>query len=71
MTFINLHQTTLQLLSEVSKWDVEQFAFDKENFKIESDTTTPCDAESDEPVPDVAKPNDPMESEGSLIHWYR
>nr|XP_026491584.1 RING finger protein nhl-1-like [Vanessa tameamea] len=71
ITFMNLHENTLQLLSEVSKWDSDKFAFDKENFSIESDTTTPCDAESDDPVPEAAKQYDPMESEGSLILHYR
>lgn len=71
LTFINLHQNTIQLLSEVSKWDAEKFTFDKENFSIEVDSATPCDAESDDPVPETVKPYDPMESEASLAIFYR
>ncbi|XP_045777272.1 RING finger protein nhl-1-like [Maniola jurtina] len=71
MTFINLHTNTLQLLTEVSKWDSEKYAFDKENFRIESDSTTPYDAESDDPLPEAAKQDDPMESEASLSLHYR
>ncbi|CAK1551462.1 unnamed protein product [Leptosia nina] len=70
-TFVNLHQNTLQLLSDVSKWDAENFIFDKENFRIDSDITTPCDAESDEPLPAAAKQHNPLESESSLMQHYR
>ncbi|XP_061384046.1 tripartite motif-containing protein 3-like [Danaus plexippus] len=69
--FINLHQNTIQLLTEVSKWDAEKFVFDKENFSIESDSSVPCDAESDDPLPETVKQNNPMENEASLILHYR
>ncbi|XP_039759236.1 RING finger protein nhl-1-like [Pararge aegeria] len=71
MTFINLHTNTLQLLTEVSKWDAEKYTFDKENFRIESDSSTPYDAESDDPLPEAAKQNNPMENEASLTLHYR
>ncbi|XP_068620417.1 tripartite motif-containing protein 3-like [Battus philenor] len=70
-TFINLHQNALQLLTDVSKWDANSFVFDKENFCIESDITTPLDAESDDPLPEIAKHNNPLENEESLIMFYR
>ncbi|KAG6452013.1 RING finger protein nhl-1 isoform X2 [Manduca sexta] len=70
-TFMNLHQNAVQLLSDVSKWDTDSFVFDKENFRLEMDTATPLDAESDDPVPEVAKQNDPLESENSLVMYYR
>ncbi|VVC97996.1 unnamed protein product [Leptidea sinapis] len=49
--FINLHQNTLQLLTDISKWDADSFVFDKENFRIDTDMTTACDAESRNFVP--------------------
>ncbi|XP_075980968.1 tripartite motif-containing protein 2-like isoform X2 [Anticarsia gemmatalis] len=70
-TFINLHQNAVQLLSEVSKWDTERFVFDKENFRIEMDSATPIDAESDDPVLESPKQNDPLESEENLVLHYR
>ncbi|XP_053615115.1 RING finger protein nhl-1-like isoform X1 [Plodia interpunctella] len=71
MTFVNLHQNALQILLDVSKWDTEHFMFDKENFRIEKDAATPRDAESEDPMPDGFKQNDPLESETSLIQHYR
>ncbi|XP_041984826.1 RING finger protein nhl-1-like isoform X2 [Aricia agestis] len=71
LIFMNLHQNTIQLLTDISKWDAGSVVFDKENFRIESDNSTPCDAESDDPVPEGAKEYDPMESEASLILHYR
>ncbi|XP_045501928.1 RING finger protein nhl-1-like isoform X1 [Colias croceus] len=70
-TFVNLHQNTLQLLGDVSKWDAENFIFDKENFRIDSDVKTPFDAESDDPLPEAAKQNNPLENESTLIQHYR
>lgn len=70
-TFINLHQNVIQLLSDVSKWDTERFVFDKENFRIEIDSSTPLDAESDDPVIDSPKQNNPLENEESLALYYR
>lgn len=70
-TFINLHQNAIQLLSDVSKWDTERFVFDKEAFRIELDSATPLDAESDDPMPEGAKQNNPMESEDALVLHYR
>ncbi|KAJ0174149.1 hypothetical protein K1T71_010295 [Dendrolimus kikuchii] len=70
-TFMNLHHNAVQLMSDVSKWDTESFVFDKENFRIEIDSTTPLDAESDEPLPEAAKQNNPLESEESLALYYR
>ncbi|XP_045522340.1 tripartite motif-containing protein 2-like isoform X1 [Pieris brassicae] len=70
-TFVHLHQNTLQLLSDVSKWDAETFIFDKENFRIESDVSTPCDAESDDPLPEAGKQNNPLESDTSLMLHYK
>ncbi|KAL0869875.1 hypothetical protein ABMA27_006078 [Loxostege sticticalis] len=70
-TFVNLHQNALQILSEVSKWDTDHFVFDKEGFRIEVDSETPLDAESDDPIPDGAKQNDPLENEESLFMHYR
>ncbi|KAM3963315.1 uncharacterized protein ACR2FA_002680 [Aphomia sociella] len=70
-TFINLHQNALQILVDVSKWDTEHFVFDKENFSIEKDNATPMDAESDDPVPNGFKQNDPLENENSLTMHYR
>ncbi|XP_049877184.1 tripartite motif-containing protein 3-like isoform X2 [Pectinophora gossypiella] len=70
-TFINLHQNALQILSDVSKWDVERFVFDKENFRIEQDSLTPVDAESDDPLPECGRQNEPLESEDSLVLHYR
>ncbi|XP_050674404.1 E3 ubiquitin-protein ligase TRIM71-like isoform X2 [Leptidea sinapis] len=69
--FINLHQNTLQLLTDISKWDADSFVFDKENFRIDTDMTTACDAESDDPVPEATRQHDPLESENSLIQHYR
>lgn len=71
LTFVNLHQNAIQLLSDISKWDTESFAFDKENFRIETDSATPLDAESDDPLPESAKQNNPLESEDSLVMHYR
>ncbi|CAH0401260.1 unnamed protein product [Chilo suppressalis] len=70
-TFINLHQNALHILSDVSKWDIEHFVFDKEGFRIEIDSATPLDAESEDPVPEGAKQNNPLESEESLTIYYR
>ncbi|XP_072942330.1 uncharacterized protein [Epargyreus clarus] len=69
--FMNLHQNTLQILSDVSKWDAESFVFDKENFRMESDASTPLDAESDDPLPAAAKQNNPLETEETLVLYYR
>ncbi|CAH0764401.1 unnamed protein product [Diatraea saccharalis] len=71
MTFVNLHQNTLHILSDVSKWDTERFVFDKEGFRIELDSATPLYAESDDPLPEGAKQNNPLESEDSLCMYYR
>ncbi|CAH0590287.1 unnamed protein product [Chrysodeixis includens] len=71
LTFINLHQNVIQLLSDVSKWDTERFVFDQENFRIEIDSSTPLDAESDDPVIDSPKHNNPLENEESLALFYR
>lgn len=70
-TFVNLHQNALQILSDVSKWDTEHFVFDKEGFRLELDSATPIDAESDDPLPEGAKLNNPLESEDSLYMYYR
>ncbi|CAH0695862.1 unnamed protein product [Spodoptera exigua] len=70
-TFINLHQNAVTLLSEVSKWDTERVVFDKENFSLEKDSGTPIDSESEDPVVDGPKQNNPLESEESLIMHYR
>jgi hypothetical protein len=70
-TYINLHQNAVQLLSDVSKWDSDRFVFDKENFCIETDSATPLEAESDEPLPATGRQNDPLESEDSLTLHYR
>ncbi|KAJ2948509.1 hypothetical protein O0L34_g7759 [Tuta absoluta] len=70
-TFMNLHQNALQILSEVSKWDAESLIFDKENFRIEKDTATPTEAESDDPLPASGNKNEPLESEDSLVLHYR
>lgn len=70
-TFINLHQNAIQILSDVSKWDTERFVFDKENFRIEMDSATPIDAESDDPVLESPKQNNPLESEDNLVMHYR
>ncbi|KAI5635130.1 6-bladed beta-propeller domain-containing protein [Phthorimaea operculella] len=70
-TFVNLHQNALQILSEVSKWDAESLIFDKENFRIEKDTATPTEAESDDPLPECGNKNEPLESEDSLVLHYR
>lgn len=70
-TFINLHQNAVSLLTDVSKWDTERFVFDKENFTLEMDSATPLDAESDDPVIENPKQNDPLESEESLVMHYR
>ncbi|XP_013136966.1 PREDICTED: RING finger protein nhl-1-like [Papilio polytes] len=70
-TFINLHQNALQLLTEVSKWGVSRFVFDKENLCIECDAATPLDAESDDPLPQDDRHNNPLESEDTLILYYR
>ncbi|XP_011556566.3 RING finger protein nhl-1 [Plutella xylostella] len=71
-TFINLHQNTLQLLSDISKWDSERFIiFNKENFSIEVDAATPLYAESDEPLPADNKTKNPLENENSLMVHYR
>lgn len=71
-TFINLHQNTLQLLSDISKWDSERFIiFNKENFSIEVDAATPLYAESDEPLPTDNKTKNPLENENSLMVHYR
>ncbi|XP_063830655.1 tripartite motif-containing protein 2-like [Ostrinia nubilalis] len=70
-TFVNLHQNALQILSEVSKWDTDSFVFDKEGFRIEIDSATPVDAESDDPIPEGAKQNNPLESEDTLFLHYR
>ncbi|KAI8420146.1 hypothetical protein MSG28_008717, partial [Choristoneura fumiferana] len=43
----------------------------KENFRIELDSATPLEAESDEPLPEAAKQNNPLESEDSLALHYR
>ncbi|CAK1584541.1 unnamed protein product [Parnassius mnemosyne] len=71
MTFLNIHQNALQLLTDVSKWDSNSYVFDKENFCIELETATPLDAESDDPLPEAAKQNNPLESEESLVLYYR
>ncbi|KAJ8717879.1 hypothetical protein PYW07_005809 [Mythimna separata] len=70
-TFINLHQNAVSLLSDVSKWDTERFVFDKENFTLEMDSAAPLESESDDPVLENAKQNDPLESEESLVLHYR
>lgn len=70
-TFVNLYQNAIQLLSDVTKWDSDRFVFDKENFRIEIDSATPFDGESDEPEPEGAKHNNPLESEESLVLHYR
>ncbi|XP_004933397.1 RING finger protein nhl-1 [Bombyx mori] len=70
-TFMNLHQNAIQLLTDVIKWDTEGFVFDKENFTLEVDSTTPVDAESEDPVSEGSKHNDPLESEESLVTYYR
>lgn len=70
-TYMNLHQNAVQLLSDVSKWDSERFVFDKENFRIEMDSATPLEAESDEPLPAAGWQNNPLESEESLTLHYR
>lgn len=70
-TFMNLHQNTVRLLTEVSKWDAESFVFDKENFCIELDAASPLDAESDDPLPEEARQNNPLESEDTLSLHYR
>lgn len=69
--FMNLHQNTIRLLTDVSKWDAESFVFDKENFCIELDAATPFDAESDDPLPAGAKQNNPLETEETLTLHYR
>lgn len=68
---MNLHQNTVRLLTDVSKWDAECFVFDKENFRIELDAATPLDAESDDPLPEGARQNNPLESEDTLSLHYR
>lgn len=68
---MNLHQNAIQLLTDVIKWDTEGFVFDKENFTLEVDSTTPVDAESEDPVSEGSKHNDPLESEESLVTYYR
>ncbi|CAB3228826.1 unnamed protein product [Arctia plantaginis] len=70
-TFINLHQNAVQLLTDVSKWDTERFIFDQENFRLEMDSATPVDAESDDPVLESPKQNNPLESEENLVMHYR
>ncbi|XP_026762929.2 RING finger protein nhl-1-like [Galleria mellonella] len=70
-TFMNLHQNALQILVDVSKWDTEHFVFDKENFRIEKDNETPLDAESDDPVQNGIKQNNPLENDNSLSMHYR
>lgn len=45
--------------------------FDKENFRIELDAATPLDAESDDPLPEGARQNNPLESEDTLSLHYR
>lgn len=70
-TFMNLHQNTVRLLTEVSKWDAVHFAFDKENFRVEVEETSPLDAESDDPLPVGAQHNNPLESEDTLSLYYR
>ncbi|KAL4715052.1 hypothetical protein ACJJTC_003203 [Scirpophaga incertulas] len=71
LTFVNLHQNTMQILSEVSKWDTQHLLFDKEEFRLEMDSGTPVDAESDDPIPEAAKQNNPLENEDSLFLHYR
>lgn len=68
---MNLHQNTSRLLTEVSKWDAESFVFDKENFRIELDAASPLDAESDDPLPEGTRQNNPLESEDTLSLHYR